>query len=71
MKRLKRKRRGEGWNELRETQKNKKKSDVLDSAPHPPSNTPSVWLAAQSPGSKVRGKVSFVLSIPLVCLQTQ
>lgn len=34
--------------------------------PSSPKNTQSVWLAAQSPGSKVRGKVSFVPSIPLV-----
>lgn len=34
--------------------------------PSPPKNTQGVWLAAQSPGSKVRGKVSFVPSIPLV-----
>lgn len=48
----------------------KKESGGLDSAPHPPEKTQSVWLAAQSPGSKVRGKVSFVPSIPLVLKDT-
>ena len=63
MKRLKRKRRGARRAE-RDTKE--KERDGLDSAPHPPKNTQSVWLAAQSPGSKVRGKVSFVPSIALV-----
>lgn len=42
----------------------------LASAPHPPKTHRASGWPAQSPGSKVRGKVSFVPSVPLVLNDT-